>query len=146
MIPRNNLAWDHYTKQSNAHKQQWQNSLRSMERKTIKCEAHQDIWKKMLHQKIRWKNGKVWLSCGKMNTCWLLKYKEIIQVLQSEVEQSCGKHQCSNWWNRWTIIKGRRKWINETTLRRRRRRWRRSRRIRESSINSSKDTYKMSTK
>jgi hypothetical protein len=30
------------------------------------------------------------------STCWLLKYKENIQVLQFEVEQSCGKHQCNN--------------------------------------------------
>jgi hypothetical protein len=27
---------------------------------------------------------------------WLLKYKEIIQVLQSKIEQSCGKYQRNN--------------------------------------------------
>jgi len=47
-----------------------------MERKTNKCESLQSFWKQMLHQKRRWKNEKVWLSCGKKNTCWLLKYKE----------------------------------------------------------------------
>jgi hypothetical protein len=31
-----------------------------------------------------------------MNTCWLLKYKENIQVLQSNIKQSCGKHQRKN--------------------------------------------------
>jgi hypothetical protein len=31
-----------------------------------------------------------------MSTCWLLKYKESIQVLQPEIEQSCGKHQRNN--------------------------------------------------
>jgi hypothetical protein len=31
-----------------------------------------------------------------MSTCWLLKYKESIQVLQYEIEQSCGKHQRNN--------------------------------------------------
>jgi hypothetical protein len=31
-----------------------------------------------------------------MSTCWLLKYKENIQVLQSKIEQSCGKHQRNN--------------------------------------------------
>jgi hypothetical protein len=40
--------------------------------------------------------GKFRLSCGQRNTCWLLKYKESIQVLQSKIEQSCGKHQHNN--------------------------------------------------
>jgi hypothetical protein len=31
-----------------------------------------------------------------MSAYWLLKYKESIQVLQYEVEQSFGKHQCNN--------------------------------------------------
>jgi hypothetical protein len=31
-----------------------------------------------------------------MSTCWLLKYKKIIQVLQSDIEQSCGKNQRNN--------------------------------------------------
>jgi transposase InsO family protein len=35
-------------------------------------------------------------SSGKMSTCWLLKYKESIKVLQPEIEQSGGKHQCNN--------------------------------------------------
>jgi hypothetical protein len=35
-------------------------------------------------------------SCGQRSNCWLLKYKEIIQVLQSNIEQSCGKHQRHN--------------------------------------------------
>jgi hypothetical protein len=36
-----------------------------MERNTSKCEALQSFWKQMLHQKRRWQNGKVWLSCDK---------------------------------------------------------------------------------
>jgi hypothetical protein len=39
--------------------------------------------------------GKLTLVWTK-STCWLLKYNEIIQVLQFEFEQSCGKHQCNN--------------------------------------------------
>jgi hypothetical protein len=31
-----------------------------------------------------------------MNTCWLLKYKENIQVLQSKIKQICGNHQRNN--------------------------------------------------
>jgi hypothetical protein len=31
-----------------------------------------------------------------MSTCWLLKYKKSIQVLQPEIEQTGGKHQCNN--------------------------------------------------
>jgi transposase InsO family protein len=61
-----------------------------------KCEALQSFWKQMLHQKRRWQNGKVRLSCGQRNTCWLLKYKESIRVLQSKIEQSCGKNQRNN--------------------------------------------------
>jgi hypothetical protein len=55
-----------------------------------------------------------------MNICWLLKYKESIQVLQYNIKQSCGKHQRNNWWNRQTKIKGRRKQINGTNFWRRR--------------------------
>jgi hypothetical protein len=31
-----------------------------------------------------------------MSTCWLLKYKERIQVLQPDIEKGCGKHQPNN--------------------------------------------------
>jgi hypothetical protein len=42
------------------------------------------------------KMGKFDSRVDKGVTCWLLKYKESIQVLQPEIEQSCGKHQCNN--------------------------------------------------
>jgi hypothetical protein len=67
-----------------------------MEMKTNKCKALQSFWKQTLHQKGRWQNEKVLLSCGQRSTCWLLKYKKSIQVLQPDIEQSGGKHQCNN--------------------------------------------------
>ena len=40
--------------------------------------------------------GKFDSRMEKRSTCWLLKYKESIQVLQSNIKQSCGKHQRNN--------------------------------------------------
>jgi hypothetical protein len=50
-----------------------------MERKNNECEALQSFWKQMIHQKRRWKNGKVRFSCGQRCTRWVLEHKENIQ-------------------------------------------------------------------
>ena len=71
---------------------------------------------------IKREDGKMGMFESRVDKGVLVCYsstRKVYKCYKYEIEQSYGKHQCHNWWYRWTIIKGIRKWISGTTLQRR---------------------------
>jgi hypothetical protein len=70
-----------------------------MERKTSKCEALQSFWKQMLHQKRRWKNGKVdshvdkrvlvdYSSIRTTYKCYNLRLNKVVERINVTIDET----------------------------------------------------------
>ena len=70
-----------------------------MERKTDKCEALQNFWNQMLHQKRRWLNGKFdshvdkgalvgYSSTRKEYKCYNLRLKKVVEGINITIDET----------------------------------------------------------